>query len=250
MANTKISALTALTNPTWSEEFVYAYNNANGKVTLNTMKSFIWEWGTVTELTADANIWELAGGTYLTAYNLFYKTWEKVPTNQVTWATREQMLFVTEETNGDKAFLVFSVWHTSTVTNSYASFWWSKSSSEWEVFRLSSRDWALRQYGIYVNSLQSGINSFAADSLTQIIDWISGTDYLTVSTGSSPFPWVTYTVYISSVASGQNYTIDLWTWVTNPLNIALPTSSTKKCVITCLITSTTTAIVTGCTIEA
>jgi hypothetical protein len=250
MANTKISALTALTNPTWSEEFVYAYNNANWKVTLNTMKSFIWEWGTVTELTADANIWELAGGTYLTAYNLFYKTWEKVPTNQVTWATREQMLFVTEETNGDKAFLVFSVWHTSTVTNSYASFWWSKSSSEWEVFRLSSRDWALRQYGIYVNSLQSGINSFAADSLTQIIDWISGTDYLTVSTGSSPFPWVTYTVYISSVASGQNYTIDLWTWVTNPLNIALPTSSTKKCVITCLITSTTTAIVTGCTIEA
>jgi hypothetical protein len=250
MANTKISALTALTNPTWSEEFVYAYNNANGKVTLNTMKSFIWEWGTVTELTADANIWELAGGTYLTAYNLFYKTWEKVPANQVTWATREQMLFVTEETNGDKAFLVFSVWHTPTVTNSYASFWWSKSSSEWEVFRLSSRDWALRQYGIYVNSLQSGINSFAADSLTQIIDWISGTDYLTVSTGSSPFPWVTYTVYISSVASGQNYTIDLWTWVTNPLNIALPTSSTKKCVITCLITSTTTAIVTGCTIEA
>jgi hypothetical protein len=41
MANTKISALTALTNPTGSEEFVYAYNNANGKVTLNTMKSFI-----------------------------------------------------------------------------------------------------------------------------------------------------------------------------------------------------------------
>lgn len=41
MANTKISQLTALSNPTWSEEFVYAFNNANGKVTLNTMKTFV-----------------------------------------------------------------------------------------------------------------------------------------------------------------------------------------------------------------
>lgn len=41
MANTKISQLTALSNPTWSEELVYAFNNANGKMTLNTMKTFI-----------------------------------------------------------------------------------------------------------------------------------------------------------------------------------------------------------------
>jgi hypothetical protein len=41
MANTKISALTALTNPTGNEEFVYAYNNANGKITLDTMKTFV-----------------------------------------------------------------------------------------------------------------------------------------------------------------------------------------------------------------
>lgn len=41
MANTKISALTANTNPNWWEELVYAYNNANGKMTLNTMKTFV-----------------------------------------------------------------------------------------------------------------------------------------------------------------------------------------------------------------
>jgi hypothetical protein len=40
MANTKISALPANNNPTGSEELVYAYNNSNGKMTLNTMKTF------------------------------------------------------------------------------------------------------------------------------------------------------------------------------------------------------------------
>lgn len=40
MANTKISQLTANTNPNGNEELVYAYNNANGKMTLDTMKTF------------------------------------------------------------------------------------------------------------------------------------------------------------------------------------------------------------------
>lgn len=40
MANTKISALPSNNNPTGSEELVYAYNNSNGKMTLNTMKTF------------------------------------------------------------------------------------------------------------------------------------------------------------------------------------------------------------------
>ena len=41
MANTKISQLTANTNPSGSEEMVYALNNANGKISLNTMKTFV-----------------------------------------------------------------------------------------------------------------------------------------------------------------------------------------------------------------
>ncbi len=41
MANTKISALPANTSPSWTEEFVYADNSANGKITLNTVKTFV-----------------------------------------------------------------------------------------------------------------------------------------------------------------------------------------------------------------
>lgn len=41
MANTKISQLIENTNPTWFEELVYAYNNNNGKMSLETMKTFV-----------------------------------------------------------------------------------------------------------------------------------------------------------------------------------------------------------------
>lgn len=251
MANTKISALTALVNPTWSEEFVYAYNNANGKVTLNTMKSFIaWWGGGVTTLNADANIWELAEWFYESEYKLFYKSWEDI-TGKTSSLTVKTLLFVTTNSGGGKWYFAFGEKESSWTCISYAYYGYSKDSADWEANQLRKRDQVFTQYSLYTRTpLQSSLTAFSKDSLTQIIDWISGTDYLSVSGGNSPFPWVTYTVYISSVASGQNYTIDLWTWVTNPLNIALPTSSNKKCVITCLITSATTAIVTGCTIEA
>ena len=248
MANTKISALTALTNPTWSEEFVYAYNNANGKVTLNTMKSFIWEWGTVTELTADANIWELAGGTYLTSNDLYYKTGEKVRRDEVTGASNKQMLFVVEETNWSRWFFVFNVGRVSSNTASFISYWWSASSSSWRSFEMWSNDWSLR--ALSPEEL-TWVDSFSAWTITQIITDISDdvTNELSVNVSNAPYPWLTYTVYVASVAAGKTYSISLWTWVTNPLNIALPSSSNKKCVITCFVTSPSTAIVTGCTIE-
>lgn len=41
MANVKISELTALTNPSWSEEFIFAKNWTNGKVTLDTLKIYV-----------------------------------------------------------------------------------------------------------------------------------------------------------------------------------------------------------------
>lgn len=44
MANTKISQLPQNNNPTGSEELVYAFNNSNGKMTLNTMASFTQTW--------------------------------------------------------------------------------------------------------------------------------------------------------------------------------------------------------------
>lgn len=69
MANTKISQLTALTNPTWSEEFVYALNNANGKVTLDTMKTYTQTW-TQEELVSWTNIKTINGNSILGSWNL------------------------------------------------------------------------------------------------------------------------------------------------------------------------------------
>lgn len=45
MANVKITELPANTNPSWKEEFVYARSNSNGKMTLDTIKKFVWNWG-------------------------------------------------------------------------------------------------------------------------------------------------------------------------------------------------------------
>ena len=145
MANTKISQLTALTTPTWSEEFVYAYNNANWKVTLNTVKSFIW-WAGITTLNADANIWELSEWTYVTTYALYYKSGEKVPTIWATGSTFKQMIFVVEETSGHRWYLAFSMWHKDALNYETASFWYSVSSSVWNCNRLWSREWVLKQY--------------------------------------------------------------------------------------------------------
>lgn len=281
MANTKISALTALTNPTWNEELVYAYNNANGKMTLDTMKTFasadsqatlvsgvniktingdsiLWSWNLVvswwggggwfepTELGWDANIWELSEWVYETTYDLYYVSWQKVP---AAWSlsTKKQMLFVTGTT--EKWFFVFNV---SSSNAWYASYGYSTSSSVWNCYQLWIRDWALKHYGNVVDSWLSHPDALNNETLTQVLENIddSGNNVLEVSTQNPPYPWVTYTVLVNSVASWETYSISLWTWVTNPFNITLPTNSNKKCLITLLITSSTTAIVTGCTIAS
>lgn len=74
MANTKISALTANTNPNWWEELVYAYNNANGKMTLNTMKTFANTWQQA-ELVSGTNIKTINGNSILWSWNLVISWW-------------------------------------------------------------------------------------------------------------------------------------------------------------------------------
>lgn len=74
MANTKISQLTALTNPTWNEEFVYALNNANGKVTLDTMKTYTQTW-TQEELVSWTNIKTINGQSILWSWNMVISWW-------------------------------------------------------------------------------------------------------------------------------------------------------------------------------
>lgn len=279
MANTKISALPANNNPTGNEELVYALNNSNGKMSLSTMKTFantgqqtalvswvniktinnesiLWSWNIdtswwwggsrqPTELSGDANIWELSEGVYVTDYDLYFKTWEKVP---AAWNLyqRRQMLFVAEEVGWDKWYFVYSV---SSSDSSYAAFWYSNSSSVGKCNSLWSKDWCLKHYG------SAGVMSTAAgpigeDSLTQIVENAYGNTILGVSSQHPPYVWVTYTIYISSVASGQNYDVYLWTWVTNPFGFTLPDASTKQCLITLLATSSTTAIITECKIAS
>lgn len=69
MANTKISQLTATTTPTGSEELVYALNNANGKMTLNTMKTFATT-GLQPELVSWTNIKTINWNDILWSWNI------------------------------------------------------------------------------------------------------------------------------------------------------------------------------------
>ena len=246
MANTKISALTANTNPTWLEELVYAYNNANGKMTLNTMKSVVW-WAWITTLNADANIWELSAWIYETTHDLYYISWETIPASS---GTKKQMLFVIDN-SWEKWFFVFNEGNRSGNITSRASYWHSVSSSEWDCKQLWRWDESLIQYWVLVGAwLTTDFDSINPNSLTQLSDNVNGNVTINVSTTTPPYKWVTYTLIVNSVASWQDYTIVLWNWVTNPLGITLPSSSTKKCVITLVTTSATTAIITWCTIAA
>lgn len=247
MANTKISALTATTTPTWSEEFVYAYNNANGKITLDTMKTFVG-WAGITTLNADANIWELTDWMYKTDYDLYYKTGEKISVTWATGAVNTQMLFVETNSEWVKWFFVFNSWSktASSLYTWYAAFGYSASSSVWECYLLGSRDYLYKQ--AYFENPQA-IDAIQWTEITQIItniNW-SGTQDLRTNPSVPLYEWITYTIYVASV--GSAYDITLWTWITNPFGITLPTNSSKKCLITVLATSTTTGIVTWCTIE-
>jgi hypothetical protein len=227
--------------------------------------SILWSWNLVvswgggwggfepTELGGDANIWELSEWVYTTVYNLYYKSWSAVP---AAWSlsSKKQMLFVVEESTGEKWFFVFAESHASSTSTWRASFGTSTSSSEWKCYQLGSRDWSLKHYWYLVDSTwQDAPVPLSWDSICQVIEWIrDNVDYNVLSISNSnnpPYPWLTYTVVVNSVEQWETYTMWLWTWVTNPLNIALPSNSNKKCVITLLITSTTSAIITGCTIQ-
>ncbi len=250
MANTKISALTALTNPTGSEEFVYAYNNANWKITLDTMKSFVG-WAGITTLTADANIWELSEWIYVTTYELYYKTWENVSHVDSVDSSWKHMLFVVEESTWEKSFFVYNIWHSTIIDwRARAAFGYSVSSSIWDINYLWKYNWSLNHFGASVEAWATGAASpLSEDNITQLINNVMWTSTLTVSSQYPPYKWVPYTIIFNSIASGETYSVTTWTGVTNPYGITLPSSSTKKCVITLMPTSASTAIITGCTIE-
>lgn len=280
MANTKISALTANTNPNWSEEFVYAYNNANGKITLNTMKTYantgqqaelvsgvniktinntsiLWSgnidvswWGggsaEPTELWGDANIWELSEWWYVTTHDLYYVSWSKIPTNTLTGATNKQMLFVVEESTGEKWFFVFNEWHKNTSYVDRAGFWYSISSSVGEYKWLWAWDAAITWITL---NWTGWIDGLSGTWFTQVITQMEDNGGQ-LNVASSLYSGMTYNIYVASYATGEHGTVTLGTWVTNPLNITLPSNTTKPFFLTLLATSSSTAIITSCTIQA
>jgi hypothetical protein len=209
------------------------------------MKSFVW-WAGVTTLNADANIWELNEWTYVTTYDLFYKTWEKIPRYSWTWNGWKNMIFVIKESGWQIWYFAFWETYTNNAKTGKASFWYSNSSSDWECKELWDRAWALNQFAPVQS--QYAIDGITSDILTQVVTDVYDTN--NIALWQNPYPWVTYTIYVESVKSGETYTVGLGTWVTNPFWITLPTSSNKKCIITVLPTSTTTAIITWCIIES
>ncbi len=208
-----------------------------------------WWWTDIVELWADANIWELEEWIYATNYDLYYVSWSKV---SVYGSTHRQMLFVSKDTAWEKWYLVYNVWNNGTYIYPRAAYWHSKNSSEWSAHVIREWDASLKEYNV-VSWQTVAIEAIWSTSwiwFTQLVenmDWTNPSD-ATLRVDWTLYSWVVYTVIINSV--DQNYTIALWTWVTNPLNVTLPSNSNKKCIITMVATSSSTAIVSWCTIWA
>ena len=280
MANTKISALTALTNPTWNEELVYAYNNANGKMTLDTMKTFasadsqatlvsgvniktinnislLWSgnidvswgggWGGFepTELGGDANIWELSEWAYVTTYDLYYQSGAAVPAGQADSAeSHKHLLFVVSAWSGQNAYMILTEYNVGSSVFSSSCFWNSASASSGACKVLKDADYVFRQLQAEVDTTSPW--RFDENIINQVISNASGT--CTLEVNQSVRSWITYSIYFDSVQ--DSYTVTLWTWITNPFNITLPSASNKASLVKVLMTSSTTGIVTECLIAS
>lgn len=137
MANTKISQLTALTNPTWNEEFVYALNNANGKVTLDTMKTYTQTW-TQEELVSWTNIKTINGNSILGSWNLVISWWG--------WAWEDNDYDAVVDANGGWDYTSISDAITAGIKRIYVRNWTYSMSSQtlstWD-FKLvwESKEW-------------------------------------------------------------------------------------------------------------
>ena len=147
MANTKISALTANTNPTWSEELVYAYNNANGKMTLNTMKTFAVSWKQDT-LVSWTNIKTINNTSLLWSWNISISGWgsniiDVTDTDDTSWL--------------QAALDSFLWWWFPTIklgaSNSYKAWFYLTGESNWVV-----NFWSIQTIGTQLNIRKLAIN--------------------------------------------------------------------------------------------
>lgn len=280
MANTKISQLTALTNPTGNEELVYAYNNTNGKMTVDTVKSFVWTWkqdtlvswvniktinntsilwswnidvswwgggSWPTELAGDANIWELSEWNYVTTHNLYYKSWQYI-TSQWFWTNYKTYIRVIDDwaSPNDKWYFALNVDGASTHWESSMWFWSSTSSSVWSCYPIKDNTYMLSYNRYWV---------------TKTISWTSisiwwWNIWITVDSLSWSYTLDTYGVntyvgmehYLYIPTQTNNYTLTA-NWVNNPFNVTLPSSTTKGCLVKFFCPASNKMILTECLIE-
>lgn len=276
MANTKISQLTALSTPTWWEELVYAYNNTNGKITLNTMKTFasadsqptlvswvniktinntsiLWSWnidvswgggwgGWPTELSGDANIRELNEWTYTTTYELYYKSWNHLLHwwNEQNWKT---YIIVTVNSNNERWFFYFDNDDSSWYSRWESWYWTSTSASSWFLYQLKSYTWFM---DMHANAWWWW--SFGSKNTFNITKYnLSWTVELTSNNWF--YEWMDYSIIIPTQSNQYTITVD-WTSITNPFNITLPTNTTKHAIMYFKAISDTVAEIVDCKIAA
>ena len=130
MANTKISALTANTNPSGSEEMVYALNNANGKISLNTMKTFVENNLTWYATTSDLTTWlawkqdTLVSWTNIRTINGASVVWSwDIIVTWGTWYTAWTWIDITWWAISN-TWVTSVNWQTWAVTVSWGWSWW------------------------------------------------------------------------------------------------------------------------------
>lgn len=161
MANTKISQLTALTNPTWNEEFVYALNNANGKVTLDTMKTYTQTW-TQAELVSWTNIKTINSQSILWSWNLVISWWG--------WSWEDNDYDAVVDVNGGWDYTSISDAITAGIKRIYVKNWTyilsSQILSTWD-FKLvwESRNWVIIDVSYWTRS--GTIFTLTSDTVSQ-----------------------------------------------------------------------------------
>lgn len=204
MANTKISQLTALTNPTWNEEFVYALNNANGKVTLDTMKTFIGSW------------W--GGGSY-TAWtwiditsDVISNTWV-LSLNSITWAVHLKTI------NWNNIVWAWDIDTTSTYTEyNYSALQWPAaswyhvptSSEWWDVYDMMVSLWISTSNWDFSKLLKIPLAWYILNSTWNInAQWTSAQLYTVTAIASSDDSY-SFAISMSSVAKANVIHRAMW----------------------------------------
>lgn len=182
MANTKISQLTATTTPTGNEELVYALNNANGKMTLDTMKSYSNVWQQAT-LVSWVNIKTINGLSVLWSWNITIEWGGWQPSydySAMQWpcATWYHIPMESERAN------IKTIWTTLGWTaNDWAGFWaavkmpfaWDRAYASGNINNqwTSWKYWSVTADGTLVSSVMIGSWTFSTTNGQQRSRWFT-----------------------------------------------------------------------------